>query len=168
MKPKKSFSPLLQPRISRLIVRLYILLENAIQSRRKTMSLKKYGSLSLLLLGFLFALFLSACGTQAQQAPQIQQLPSGLASLSLLVSSSNLSQQISTSCPAPGTGRAAVLPHLTLGSHRNVVYTYSTFGKNSNPPSSTLKRYDVVTKTKTVIYSVQQKYISAVQISADG
>ncbi len=133
------------------------------------MSLKKYGSLSLLLLGCLFALFLSACGTQVQQAPQIQQT-SGLANLSLLPSSSSLAQQttISTSCPAPGTGRAAVLPYLSLGPHRNVVYTYSTFDTNSKPLSSFLKRYDVVTKTKTVIYSVQQKYISGIQISANG
>ena len=133
------------------------------------MSLKKYGSLSLLLLGCLFALFLSACGTQVQQAPQIQQT-SGLANLSLLPSSSSLAQQttISTSCPAPGTGRAAVLPYLSLGPHRNVVYTYSTFDTNGNPLSSFLKRYDVVTKTKTVIYSVQQKNISGIQISANG
>src|SRR6266496_2104315 len=133
------------------------------------MSLKKYGSLSLLLLGCLFALFLSACGTQVQQAPQIQQT-SGLANLSLLPSSSSLAQQttISTSCPAPGTGRAAVLPYLSLGPHRNVVHTYSTFDTNSNPLNSFLKRYDVVTKTKTVIYSVQQKYISGIQISANG
>ena len=133
------------------------------------MSLKKYGSLSLLLLSCLFALFLSACGTQVQQAPQIQQT-SGLANLSLLLSSSSLAQQttISTSCPAPGTGRAAVLPYLSLGPHRNVVYTYSTFDNNGKPLSSFLKRYDVVTKTKTDIYSVQQKNISGIQISANG
>ena len=133
------------------------------------MSLKKYGSLSFLLLGCLFALFLSACGTQVQQAPQIQQT-SGMANLSLLLSSSSLAQQttISTSCPAPGTGRAAVLPYLSLGPHRNVVYTYSTFDTNGKPLGSFLKRYDVVTKTKAVIYSVQQKNISGIQISADG
>src|SRR5450759_124829 len=106
------------------------------------MSLKKYGSLSFLLLGCLFALFLSACGAQV---PQIQQT-SALASQSLLVNSINLSPQISTACPAAGKGRAAVLPHLSLGSHQNVVYTYNTFNNNGNPLSSTLKRYDVVTK----------------------
>jgi eukaryotic-like serine/threonine-protein kinase len=128
------------------------------------MSLKKYGSLSFLLLGCLFALFLSACGAQV---PQIQQT-SALASQSLLVNSINLSPQISTACPAAGKGRAAVLPHLSLGSHQNVVYTYNTFNNKGNPLSSTLKRYDVVTKTKTVIYAVQQKFIAGVQISADG
>lgn len=128
------------------------------------MSLKKYGSLSFLLLGCLFALFLSACGAQV---PQVQQT-SVLASQSLLASSNNLSPLISTACPAAGKGRAAVLPHLSLGTHQNVVYTYSTFNNNGSPLSSTLKRYDVVTKTKTVIYAVQQKFIAGIQISADG
>src|SRR5204863_3361319 len=29
---------------------------------------------------------------------------------------------LSTSCPAPGTARAAVMPPMTLGSHANIVY----------------------------------------------
>jgi len=129
------------------------------------MSLKKLGLLSFLLLGTLSMFLLSACGIS---------IPPGGASQSLLTSVGNQPQNASpdvstsTTCPAPGTGRAAVLPPLTLGSHQNIVYTSNTFNNNGQPLTGALKRYDVVTKATTNIKTMSQKSIFGVQISANG
>ena len=75
---------------------------------------------------------------------------------------------ISTSCPAPGTGRAAVLPSLTLGTHQNIVYVSNKFSSSFLPLSGTLKRYDVTTRSKTTIVSLANQNIASAQVSADG
>src|SRR5574340_133430 len=54
-----------------------------------------------------------------------------------------------TSCPAAGKARAAVTAPLSLGSHQNIVYLVKEFQGSS--VTSTLKRYDVATGSKTEI-----------------
>ncbi len=71
---------------------------------------------------------------------------------------------ISTSCPSPGTARAAVMPSLTLGSHPNIVYIVN----ESTPFQGTLKRDDIVTGGKVEIVKLANTTISEAQVSADG
>ncbi len=113
--------------------------------------------LPLLFVGFL-TLFLSASNLPVANA----------ASLSLfannILNAQNASPAVTTKCPAPGTGRAAVLPSLTLGKDQNIVYV----SDQSSPASTTLKRYDVVTQTTTTILTLKGKNVSSTQISSDG
>ena len=74
---------------------------------------------------------------------------------------------LSTSCPAPGTARAASLPSMTLGSHPTIVYIVNE-GTSSQPTFGTLKRYDVTTGNKVDILKMPGTSISEAQISANG
>ncbi len=73
---------------------------------------------------------------------------------------------ITTSCPAPGTARAASLPSMTLGTHATIVYIVNE--GSPTPTFGTLKRYDVVTGGKVEIVKMAGTSISEAQISADG
>ena len=72
-----------------------------------------------------------------------------------------------TSCPATGTGRAAVTASLAPGSHRNVVYIVNEFS-GQDPTFGTLKRLDVTSGVKTEILKLPNTIISEAQLSADG
>ncbi len=74
---------------------------------------------------------------------------------------------VTTSCPAPGTARAAVMPPLALGSHQNIVYLSYKGGINSSGPSF-LNRYDVTTGSTTQILQEPNVRITEAQVSADG
>lgn len=74
---------------------------------------------------------------------------------------------ISTSCPAPGTARAAVMPSLTLGTHPNIVYIVNE-GTQASPTAGTLKRYDIVTGGKVEIVKLAHTYIAEAQVSRNG
>ncbi len=74
---------------------------------------------------------------------------------------------VSTSCPAQGTARAAVMPLLALGSHQNIVYLMYRGGINISAPS-TLKRYDITTGSTTQIVQMPNVRITEAQVSADG
>jgi eukaryotic-like serine/threonine-protein kinase len=78
-----------------------------------------------------------------------------------------LSPALSTSCPAPGTARAASMPSLTLGSHANLVYIVNE-GTPSKPTAGTLKRVDVVTGAKVEIVKLANTVITEAQVSSDG
>lgn len=73
---------------------------------------------------------------------------------------------VQTSCPAPGTARAAIMPPLALGPHQNIVYLVKEF--HGNTPTSTLKRYDLTTGNKTEIVKLAGVSIPEAQLSADG
>ncbi|MFL5653925.1 MAG: hypothetical protein ACJ8CB_07085, partial [Ktedonobacteraceae bacterium] len=87
--------------------------------------------------------------------------PQSHVSASSSTTSHALRPAISTSCPAPGTGRAAVLPSLTLGTHQNIVYVSNKFSSSFLPLSGTLKRYDVTTRSKTTIVSLANQNIAS-------
>lgn len=72
-----------------------------------------------------------------------------------------------TSCPLANTARTLVTAPLALGKHQNIVYIVNEVHSN-NPTFGTLKRYDVVTGTKTEIVKLANTSIDAAQISADG
>lgn len=75
--------------------------------------------------------------------------------------------QTQTSCPLPlGTGRAAIMANLQLGSHQNVVYVYNM--GNSSSSSSLLKRHDITNGNDFVITSFPGSTITSAQLSADG
>ena len=73
---------------------------------------------------------------------------------------------ISTSCPAPGTARAAFMPPLTLGSHPTIVYIVNE--GTSSHPTGTLKRYDVVTGGKVEIVKMPGTSMVSAQVSGNG
>ena len=72
-----------------------------------------------------------------------------------------------TSCPSAGTGRAAMMPALALGSHQNIIYTVNEY-QGQTPSFGTLKRLDITTGTKTEIVKIAGISISDAQVSADG
>src|SRR5258708_3840070 len=74
---------------------------------------------------------------------------------------------ISTSCPSPGTARAAFMPPLTLGTHPTIVYRVNEFS-HTTPTLGTLNRDDVVTGGKVDIVKLAKTTISEAQVSADG
>src|SRR5947209_12160365 len=78
-----------------------------------------------------------------------------------------LGPAISTTCPANGTARPAVMPPLTLGSHRNIVYVYNEIPPNASTSFGHIKRYDVTTGLKTTIVTSGLSILHA-QVSADG
>ena len=75
---------------------------------------------------------------------------------------------VSTNCPAPGKGRAAVLPSLALGKHQNLIYQYIQVATSGAVVGSTLRRYDVTTKHTTTIFFQSGREILSPQVSADG
>jgi eukaryotic-like serine/threonine-protein kinase len=89
-----------------------------------------------------------------------------LVSASSSIPSHMLHPAISTSCPAPGTARAAALPSLTLGTHPTIVYIVNE--GLPTPTFGTLKRYDVVTGAKVEIVKMAGTSISEAQVSANG
>jgi eukaryotic-like serine/threonine-protein kinase len=123
------------------------------------MALRKYRSLLTLLTSSFLLLLLSACN-----GPGLANATNS----SLATSSANLTQSmslaVSTQCPAPGTGRAAVLPPFTPGKDQNVVYVSNTY----TSLASALKRYDTLTKKTTTILTLANKNIVFSQVSADG
>ncbi len=73
-----------------------------------------------------------------------------------------------TSCPAPGAGRAAVMRPLALGNHANIAYLFNESDLRGTPTFGELKRYDVVTGSKTVIVRLDHSQIAEAQVSGDG
>jgi eukaryotic-like serine/threonine-protein kinase len=73
---------------------------------------------------------------------------------------------VSTSCPAPGTARAAYMPSMTLGSHPTIVYIVNE--GTSSHPTGTLKRYDVVTGGKVEIVKMPGTSMVSAQVSGNG
>src|SRR5437868_1620447 len=76
--------------------------------------------------------------------------------------SRSLSAAVSTSCPSPGTARAASMPSMTLGTHPTIVYIVN------ESTAGTLKRYDVVTRAKVEIVKLANTSIDSAQISGNG
>src|SRR5579872_3178415 len=120
------------------------------------MAQRKYQSLLLLLTSSFLLLLLSACSGVGL---------ANVANQPVLISVHQTQNvAVSTNCPAPGTGRAAVLPPLTLGKDQNVVYDSNNYAS----PSSALKRYDTFTKNSTTILTLAHRNIDFAQVSADG
>ncbi len=70
----------------------------------------------------------------------------------------------STDCPAPNSGRAAVIRTLAPGPNQNLVYVY----KDTAAAIWRLRRYDTRTGQKTDIYTTEAGQIEDAQVSADG
>ncbi len=67
---------------------------------------------------------------------------------------------VSTDCPADGTARAAVMPPLPNSNHPNVIYFSNDVqltNGHEDSVTSTISRYDTITKQKTDIYTVTLK-----------
>ena len=78
-----------------------------------------------------------------------------------------LKPALSTTCPANGTARPAVMTPLALGSHRNIVYVYNEIPPNTTISYGHIKRFDVTTGQKTTIVTSGLS-IQHAQVSADG
>lgn len=72
-----------------------------------------------------------------------------------------------TSCPVAGTGRAAVMTSMSLGSHATIVYTVNE-GSPAAPTFGTVKSYNVATGAKFEIVKQANTRISEAQVSANG
>src|ERR1051326_7965278 len=58
----------------------------------------------------------------------------------------------STTCPAAGKGRVAIMPPLKLGTHQTIVYLADLSQGNNGPtPPMALERYDVSTGKASII-----------------
>jgi hypothetical protein len=115
--------------------------------------------LLLLLLSCSLLLVLAACSPQPQLAV-------GGLSISNQVSTVAMSAT-STTCPADGTARPAIMAPLALGSHRDIVYVYNEIPPNTSTAYGHIKRYDVVTGQKTSIVTSGLS-IQHAQLSSDG
>jgi eukaryotic-like serine/threonine-protein kinase len=111
----------------------------------------------LLFVGFL-TLLLNASNASLANAAGLSLAANGVSQFQ------NASPSVTTQCPAPGKGRAAILPPLTLGKDQNIVYV----SFQGSPVSSTLKRYDAVSKTTKNIITLKNKNLSFTQISGNG
>jgi eukaryotic-like serine/threonine-protein kinase len=123
------------------------------------MSIKKYGSLTFLLLSSLCLLLLSACSTPQNYLPPITP------------TTNSPVPTPSTSCPAPGMGRAAVMPPLTLGGHQVVIYDEvqsNSQSKSNSSASSSIAYYDLSTKKTTSVLDEANQNTVYAQVSADG
>src|SRR6266849_5449588 len=89
-------------------------------------------------------LLLSACVPAASQ---------GNVSSVVVPSPTARSQPTTTACPTAGTARPAIVTPITLGQHANILYVYEqgTYPKISK---SMIRRYDIVTGSKTDILSI--------------
>lgn len=76
-------------------------------------------------------------------------------------------QATETSCPKPGTARAAVMDGIKLGKNQTIVYATNR-GTTEQPAQSTIERYDVSTHKQTAILDLPQQYIYQAHLSADG
>ena len=72
------------------------------------------------------------------------------------------------SCPAPGTGRAAILAPLATHGHKTLVYYVSTGQDSRDQIMATLKKLDVTTGQKTDIITLLKASIKQAQVSTDG
>ena len=78
-----------------------------------------------------------------------------------------LKPALSTTCPANGTARPAVMTPLALGSHRNIVYIYNEIPPNTTISYGHIKRFDLTTGQKITIVTSGLS-IQHAQVSADG
>ena len=73
-----------------------------------------------------------------------------------------------TSCPAPGTARAAVMTSIDLGSDQNIIYIANQ-GTLDNPISGAIERHDVTNGAPSIeIVNMPQAYITEAHVSQNG
>ena len=120
------------------------------------------------LLGCCLIILISACGSGTTQKPRASPTPSTgqTPTASTTPTTAPVSPTL-TSCPAPGTARAAVTAPLAQGSHQNIVYI-GVQSQGATFVGSTLKRYDVSTGNTTDIVTIKGMFIDYPQVSADG
>ncbi|MBV9712473.1 MAG: hypothetical protein JO011_16330, partial [Ktedonobacteraceae bacterium] len=75
--------------------------------------------------------------------------------------------QLSTSCPAAGQARAAVMPPIRLGTHSNLIYIFNDVPPQTSTSFGRLIRYDATTGRRTEVINSGLALQSA-QVSADG
>ncbi|HLI07636.1 MAG TPA: hypothetical protein VKV40_13780 [Ktedonobacteraceae bacterium] len=129
----------------------------------------------------IFSLLLAACGQNGTSGGnggtgtgngQGSSTPGGTGTVTTQTqntstSPANPTTPVTTTCPATGTARAAVLPPLPAGSQASIVYIINK-GGSSNPTSGTLERYDVASGKSLVTASFPNTYISDAELSSDG
>ena len=76
--------------------------------------------------------------------------------------------QTTTTCPASGTARAAVMAPLTLGHDPTIVYLVNEIDGSGNPTFGTVKLYDTVSGKKTELAKTNHTRVEEAQVSNDG
>jgi eukaryotic-like serine/threonine-protein kinase len=144
------------------------------------MKLTRFRNLLFSLLACCLIVLVAACGSptttqnpgasptaSSNQTPTTATTPTKGGATSTPVTTTIPMPTTSTSCPAPGTARAAVIAPLALGTHQNIVYLVKQY-QGTTFVGSTLRRYDVSTSNKTDIVTINGAVIDYPQISADG
>ena len=73
-----------------------------------------------------------------------------------------------TSCPTPGTGRAAIMAPFASQGHQTLVYVVNEGATTTHPTTATLQRLDIATGAKVAIVNFSATSIVNAQISTDG
>jgi serine/threonine protein kinase len=76
--------------------------------------------------------------------------------------------QTTTTCPASGTARAAVMAPLALGHDPTLVYLVNEIDGSGNPTFGTVKLYDTVSGKKTELAKTNHTRVDEAQVSNDG
>lgn len=144
---------------------------------------KKYGHPFLPLFGccIIFSLLLAACGGQSGVSAPVggngtnnpgnaSTVTTGTATTSTLntaTTPSNPTTAVTTTCPAGGTARAAVMSSLPAGTQASIVYIINK-GSATSPTSGTLERYDITSGKNLAISTFSNTYISDAELSSSG
>jgi eukaryotic-like serine/threonine-protein kinase len=115
-----------------------------------------------MLIAWCLLFLFSACSNTPISRPVKTQQTGTVPTLSSLATSSLLT----SSCPA----HPAIMPALPTGSHPNIIYLSERGGLQTSMTDAQLIRYDIITKSKTMILSLvrSDEEISEAQISTDG
>ncbi len=120
-----------------------------------------------------FTLFLAACGGPSTSVPgtptpgQPSTPTTGTSPTTGVIPTTVPMPPTQISCPPAGTARGAVTARLVRGSQANVVYVQNQ-KQGETPIAGILKRYDITTKSETIIVRVPHTSINTAQVSADG
>ena len=145
---------------------------------------KKYRHSFFLLFGccMILTLVLAACAQGGSSTPvggnsqgssnpgNASTVTTGTATTSTLhtvTTPSNPTTTVTTTCPANGTARAAVIHSLPAGAQASIVYIINK-GTASSPTAGTLERYDVVSRKSLAIATFSSTYISDAELSSAG
>lgn len=73
-----------------------------------------------------------------------------------------------TTCPSPGTARAAITAHLVLGQQPTLVYIVNEHDSSGNPTFGTVKVFNLATGKKTELIKTNSTVVDEAQVSNDG
>jgi hypothetical protein len=106
---------------------------------------------------------LSACSSSPGNGTSATPSPAKTATLFSVTPTATIGQNVaSQTCPAAGSARAAIMPHMTVGNHANVVFLAQ------QSANTLLQRYDATTGAIQTILQIQAEPSLGTNVSPDG